>query len=247
MPDNVKYRILCTRPLTDSLIAAAGDNGIAIDVLDFIQIKPLVNKDLLGEENMIKVFGKPATALVFTSAHAVKAFADYLHQSADYYIIPHPICCIDGNTKKTVQQLLPDNPIVAEASYGKDLAAAIIALGNISEVIFFCGNQRRDDLPEGLRKAGITVHEFVIYENVSTPAVITDDYDGILFFSPSAVKSFFSVNKLPSKTVCFAIGTTTASILEDYTNNKIIMSPLTREESMVQTAIFYFNNINCYE
>ncbi|WP_212006268.1 uroporphyrinogen-III synthase [Chitinophaga sp. HK235] len=248
MPDNVKYRILCTRPLTDSLIAAAGDNGIAIDVLDFIQIKPLVNKDLLGMENMIKVFNNPATPLVFTSAHAVKTFADhYQYQGGRHYPLPNPVCCIDGNTKKTIQQLLPGNPILAEASYGKDLATAIIQLGHVSEVIFFCGNQRRDDLPEGLRKAGITVHEFVIYENMPTPAVIADDYDGILFFSPSAVKSFFSVNSLPSKTVCFAIGTTTTSILEDYTDNKIIMSPLTGEESMVQTAIFYFNNINCYE
>ncbi|NML41774.1 uroporphyrinogen-III synthase [Chitinophaga sp. G-6-1-13] len=249
MPDNAKYRVLCTRPLSGNLITEAGEQGIAIDVQDFIQIKPLINNDLLGDENMMRIFGHDTdTPLVFTSAHAVRVFTKYyLHQYATFYIIANPICCIDGNTKKLLQQKLPNNKILAEASYGKDLAAAIIALGNINEVHFFCGNQRRDELPRSLRDAGITVNEYVIYENIPTPTLVADEYDGILFFSPSAVKSYFSANRLPLKTVCFAIGRTTATLLREYTDNKIIMSPATGEDYMVKTAIFYFNNINCYE
>lgn len=248
MPNNVKYRVLCTRPLSGNLIAEAGDHGIVIDVQDFIQIKPLHNSDLAGEENMLRLFNPASnTPLVFTSAHAVKVFLDYYLHHDTFYTITNPVCCIDGNTKKLLQEELPDNPVIAEASYGKDLAAAIIALGNIREVHFFCGNQRRDELPQSLRDAGITVNEYVIYENNPTPAVITNTYDGMLFFSPSAVKSFFSVNRLTPGTVCFAIGSTTATQLEGYTDNKIIVAPHTDAESMVKTAIFYFNNINCYE
>lgn len=248
MPDNVKYRILCTRPLPGNLITEAGDHSIAVDVQDFIQIKPLANKDLPGEDNMKRIFGNSELPLVFTSAHAVKIFADhYLYQSDTCYFVGNPVCCIDGNTKKLVQEELPKNPIIAEASYGKDLAAAIIALGNIREILFFCGSQRRDELPQTLRNAGITVNEYVIYENIPTPTVVADEYDGIMFFSPSAVKSYFSANRLPLKTVCFAIGRTTATLLREYTDNKIIMAPFTDAASMVKTAIFYFNNINCYE
>lgn len=248
MPDNVKYRVLCTRPLSGELITEAGDHGIAVDIQDFIQIKPLINNDLLGEENMQRIFGNSEIPLVFTSAHAVKVFADYyLHQSDTFFIIRNPVCCIDGNTKQLVQQRLYKGPLLAEASYGKDLAAAIIALGNIREVHFFCGNQRRDELPQSLRDAGIKVNEYIIYENIATPAVVADQYDGIMFFSPSAVKSYFSANRLPLKTVCFAIGRTTATLLREYTDNKIIMAPSTDAEYMVKTAIFYFNNINCYE
>lgn len=248
MPDNVKYRVLCTRPLSGNLITEAGDHGIAIEVQDFIQIKPIANNNLLGDENMKSVLGNPDIPLVFTSAHAVKVFVDYYwHQGSTFYLIRNPFCCIDGNTKAQLQKWFPHNPILAEAPYGKDLAAAIIALGNINEVHFFCGNQRRDELPQSLRDAGVTVNEYVIYENIPTPTVVAGEYDGILFFSPSAVKSFFSVNRLAPNTVCFAIGTTTAAQLEDYTDNKIIMAPHTDAESMVKTAIFYFNNINCYE
>ncbi|MGN7822495.1 uroporphyrinogen-III synthase [Chitinophaga sp. 22536] len=249
MPDNVKYRVLCTRPLSGNLITEAGDHGIAIGVEDFIQIKPLLNNDLAGDENMLRIFGSPNAniPLVFTSAHAVKVFADYYLHNDTFHVISNPVCCIDGNTKRVLQEELPDNPIIAAASYGKDLAAAIIALGNVNEVHFFCGNQRRDELPQSLKDAGIIVNEYVIYENNPTPAVVTGIYDGIMFFSPSAVKSFFSVNRLAPNTVCFAIGATTAAQLEDYTDNKIIMAPHTDAESMVKTVIFYFNNINCYE
>ncbi|WP_223151984.1 uroporphyrinogen-III synthase [Chitinophaga qingshengii] len=239
---------MCTRSLSGELITEAGDHGIAVDVQDFIQIKPVINKELLGEENMRRIFSNSEIPLVFTSAHAVKVFSDqYLYQDDTCFVVGNPICCIDGNTKKLVQEEFPTNVILAEASYGTDLAAAIVALGNIREVHFFCGNQRRNELPQGLRDAGIKVNEYVIYENNPTPEVVTDAYDGVLFFSPSAVKSFFSVNKPAPETVCFAIGTTTAAALEDYTDNKIITAPYTDAASLVKTAIFYFNNINCYE
>ncbi|TWF37110.1 uroporphyrinogen-III synthase [Chitinophaga polysaccharea] len=245
---NDQYRILCTRPLTDSSIAVAGENGIHIDVKDFIQIKPLPNEALWGPEKIRHLF-RPGTVQVFTSANAVKILAKYyIRQGADWYIIRDAnICCISGKTKQLLEETFLDCKILAEAAYGKDLATAIIQLGNITEVNFFCGTQRRDELPGILTAAGITVNEYVIYENIPTPEVVATDYDGIFFFSPSAVKSYFSANKLAPKTVCFAIGRTTATSLKEHTDNKIIISPGTDEAYMVQTAIFYFNNINCYE
>jgi uroporphyrinogen-III synthase len=245
---NDKHRILCTRPLTDSLIAVAGKSGIGIDVQEFIQIKPVANPALWGRENMGKVFHQDAVH-VFTSAKAVTMLAKYyIRQGADCYLIRKPnICCISGNTKKLALEKFPYCNILAEASYGLDLANAIIQLGSIHEVNFFCGNQRRNELPDTLKNAGITVNEYVVYENIPTPIVTADDYDGIMFFSPSAVKSYFSANRIHQKTICFAIGRTTATSLREHTDNKIIMSAGTNEDYMVQTAIFYFNNINCYE
>ncbi|SKD05539.1 uroporphyrinogen-III synthase [Chitinophaga ginsengisegetis] len=245
---NDKYRILSTRHLTDSSVAVAGESGIHIDVQDFIQIKPLLNEALLGEEHMAQIF-RPEAVHVFTSANAARILAKYyLHQDDTFYVISEPnICCISGSTRKAVENVFTDCKILAESPYGSELAKAIIQIGNITSVNFFCGNIRRNELPDALQKAGIEVKEFVIYENIPAPAVTADDYDGVLFFSPSAVKSYLSANRLNSKTVCFAIGRTTATELREHTDNKIIMSTDISEESMVQTAIFYFNNINCYE
>ncbi len=202
---------------------------------------------LLGEERLLQVF-RPETVHVFTSANAARILDKYyLHQDDTFYVISEPnICCISGSTRKAVENVFTDCNILAESPYGSELARIIIQL-DITSVNFFCGSIRRNELPDTLQEAGIEVKEFVIYENIPAPAVIADHYDGILFFSPSAVKSYLSANRLNSKTVCFAIGRTTATELREHTDNKIIISTDISEESMVQTAIFYFNNINCYE
>src|SRR5258706_9822828 len=43
-------------------------------------------------------------------------------------------------------------------------------------------------------------------------------YDGILFFSPSGVESFFNTNEVNEQTILFAIGNTTATEIKKYTN-----------------------------
>lgn len=258
---NDKYRILSTRHLTDSSVAVAGESGIHIDVQDFIQIKPLTVPALKGttpgwnNTTISDIFQAPHIT-VFTSANAVKVLEQHYFSVNGFrnnglLTVFHRndanICCISGKTLEKAKEVFPDCKILASSPYGSELAEAIISLGNITEVNFFCGNQRRDELPGGLKKAGITVNEYVIYENLPSPTVTAEDYDGVLFFSPSAVKSYLSANRLPLKTVCFAIGRTTATELREYTDNKIIMSTNISEDAMVQTAIFYFNNINCYE
>ena len=236
MPDDNKYRVLCTRPLKGSLIAAARDNGIEISAHKFIQVKPLQEQALVND-----LQNATSRTMVFTSNNAVEILR------RQYLTGKQPqkpqVCCISGKTKQAVLQAFPDSIIAAAAPYGKELAAAIIQLQSIHEVSFFCGSQRRNDLPDGLKNAGITVHEYVVYETVPTPVVAADDYDGVLFFSPSAVNSYFSVNTLHPATVCFAIGNTTAAAVKEHTGNKIITSTGTDEQSMVQTAIHYFNNI----
>jgi uroporphyrinogen-III synthase len=67
-------------------------------------------------------------------------------------------------------------------------------------------------------------------------------YDGILFFSPSAVESFFSKNKLPEQTVLFAIGNTTAkTIHRRYCNNRIMISDQPGKDELIEQAIEYFS------
>ncbi|SHM89525.1 uroporphyrinogen-III synthase [Chitinophaga jiangningensis] len=231
---NDPYRILCTRPIPASLIADAAGYGIDIQVKEFIQISPIPVPELHQH-----VFSEN-TPMVFTSAHAV----NILKEMTGTAIISNSICCISGNTRTAAEQAFPQSPIIAAAPYGIELAQAIIQRGNIKAVNFFCGNIHRKELPEALTSAGIRVNEFVIYRNDPMPEKVTGHYNGIFFFSPSAVNSYFSANSIPADTVCFAIGTTTAAALKEATNNKIIMSTDVDANSMVQTAITYFNNNN---
>jgi uroporphyrinogen-III synthase len=61
----------------------------------------------------------------------------------------------------------------------------------------------------------------------------------ILFFSPSAVRSFFSVNDISSETAMIAMGTTTAAAVKQYTEHPVIISPETDKTFVVNMALDY--------
>jgi uroporphyrinogen-III synthase len=131
--------------------------------------------------------------------------------------------------------------IVGVAENAAALAEKIIEDAATDELVFFCGNQRRDEMSTLLAQAEITVTEIVVYETLALPHVIKKDYDAILFFSPSAVDSFFAVNKLQRETLFFAIGTTTAAAIQQYNNGKIIVAAQPGKEALMQQAIDFFS------
>ena len=61
-------------------------------------------------------------------------------------------------------------------------------------------------------------------------------YDGIIFFSPSAVLSFFENNKWPKDSHGFCIGKSTAETLKKYTTN-YSEAKHPNEDQLLQTII----------
>ena len=241
----VQYKVLSTKKISPLLIEDAGKNNIQIIEQEFISVKPITTKEKIEEILNLAKFEKKYVA--FTSANAVTPFDTYLHQYDTHYVVGWQIFCLEGKTREAVQNsLLPKKNIICTAENARALSHKIIAYG-VKEIIFFCGNKRRNDLPGILKDAGINVHEVIVYETVEIPAMTSSDIDGILFFSPSAVNSFFTVNKLKSKTVCFAIGETTANSIVEFADNKIIIIETPSQEMMLASVNFYFQNINCYE
>lgn len=240
-----KHKVLSTKKLEPSLIEQAKQSGIEIIEQEFISIKPIRNKETV--EPIIQLAESGVNTIALTSSNAVEVLESYHHVGDTYYVIDWKIFCLSGKTKESVESaLFSKKKIVGEAKNASELAKEIISQG-IKELIFFCGNKRRDELPTILKEAGIKVHEVVVYETIETPIVATDDVEGILFFSPSAVQSFFSVNQLKKNVVCFAIGQTTADSIADFTDNRIIISESPSQEMMLASVNFYFQNKNCYE
>ena len=122
-----------------------------------------------------------------------------------------------------------------------DALANVILTKGFEKVYFFCGNQRRDELPQKLRAHGTALIELVVYKTEETAQRVLKKFDGILFFSPSAVHSFFSVNTIALETILFAIGKTTASALQTHTSNTIIIASSAGKENLVKEMIAYFS------
>ncbi len=209
--------VLCTRELSPALVGAAAMKGVVIDSLSFIEIEPLRSFEVPG----------PSAVVVFTSANAVEAV-----EAGNWKIF-----CIEGATRRKAAERFGEAAIVATAGSAAELAETIIREGWVKAVWFFCGDLRREDLPVRLGKAGLEVHEVVVYRTRLTPRKIGREYDGIAFFSPSAVESFFSVNQLSAHTALFAIGGTTATALRQYSDNPVTTSERPEAELLINRMI----------
>ncbi len=231
-----KISILSTRPLAHTTMLLAEEKGMQIDVESFIETHPTI--DSVSGNKILKLAPKEV-AVVFTSMNAAEAVIDCLKA-----INAEPewtIYTLGGITGTIIKSAFIGSEIFSDAINAKQIAVTIIA-NEETEIIFFCGNQRREELPAMLKKQNIKVEEVVVYETIETPVKITKNYSGILFFSPSAVQSFFSVNKVDSATVLFAIGTTTATTLKKVSTNKVLVGTQPHKEQLAEQAMDYLMN-----
>ena len=218
--------ILSTKNLDGAIIKSALADNIFIECIPYIEIVTINSPDV---ENIIEEY------VVFTSKNAVESVAAHLTKLHHWKIF-----CLSGATKQAVEKYFPQNEIIETADNAWELAEKIVRHKNISSVTFFCGNKRLNTLPDLLEQNNIAVNELIVYETQLTPQKTEKDYDGILFFSPSAVESFFSVNKIPELTVAFAIGSTTAKALEKHAQ-EIVISPTPDAASLLEQIRQYAN------
>jgi uroporphyrinogen-III synthase len=231
MPNQMKT-ILSTRPVSESLLAEALSKNIEIDTLSFIETTPIETVEVQQE---IELAANQMATVVFTSMNAVDAVTAML----DGFVPEWTIYCMGYATKELVKNYFGENAIAGTGDNAAELAEEIIENEEPEEVILFCGNRRRDELPGKLKKQQIEVNEIVVYQTENTQHKITKAYDGILFFSPSAVESFFTINKLPEHTIVFAIGQTTKETVGKFCKNKIVVSKLPGKDQLVEQAIGY--------
>ena len=84
------------------------------------------------------------------------------------------------------------------------------------------------------------VWEIEVYQTNELPVTIQKKYAGILFYSPSAVKSFFKNNKAGDHSLLFAIGETTAAEIKTHCKNQVIIADEPGKESLAKQALEYF-------
>jgi uroporphyrinogen-III synthase len=235
------HKVLSTKKLDHSLIDEAKRNGIEIFEQEAIRVNTILSKEKW--EEIFQLLESKKQFAVFTSSNAVFALEKYLNDYVNPFNPDWKIFALSGKTRQALEENLETlGTIVATANDSKTLAHKIVQ-ANVGELIFFCGNKRRDELPHILNEAGIKVHEVVVYETVETPVASNDDYDAVLFFSPSAVHSFFSVNQLNDDAVCFAIGQTTAQSIAAASQSKIVTAKSPKQEALLEEVINYFKSM----
>ncbi len=171
--------------------------------------------------------------LIFTSQNAVESV---LVNDKITEIKTKKCFCVGEKTKA----LLEENgfEVVADSEYAAELASIICNQYSKNSFTFFCGSMRRNFLPDALRFVNIPLDEIEVYDTILTPHKIDFNPDGILFFSPSAVKSYQQQNKIEDQS-CFCIGKSTSEALKFITPNRFIANQPTKE-SVVMKCIEYY-------
>jgi uroporphyrinogen-III synthase len=227
--------ILSTRPLPQSTLIKAFENGITIDVVSFIKTEAVTD---LPTVIQIHDLAKRKIAAVFTSVTAIEAVVPHLSTKPDW-----DIYCMGGITRETAINFFGEEKIKRTARNAANLAEKIVTESIQQDIIFFCSDHRLDKLPTILKTNKIHFKELIVYKTIETPALIQKQYEGILFFSPSAVHSFFSQNTISTDTILFSIGKTTAATIATYASNEVVASEWPGQEQLISQVINYYNEI----
>jgi uroporphyrinogen-III synthase len=230
-----KIRILSTKVLEQQLVHQLEDQGIAAESIAFIGIKSRPEPELKKE---IALLSNQKKIVVFTSVHAVETVSTSLNNKRPSW----QIFCLGSATRKIVSEVFGPESIVGSADTANALADLMVEQNTVGEVLFFCGNWRREELPLHLANHQIEVREIIVYETTLTPYAVSVIYNGILFFSPSGVKSFFSFNQPEPETALFAIGHTTANEIKKYSDNKVVVSDKPTTVNLMSTVIKFFRS-----
>jgi uroporphyrinogen-III synthase len=225
--------ILSTGLLDKEILEEAFDLDVIVETVPFIATRPVSTAAL---QKILEPLIHQRAFIIITSSNAVEPLASCVQESAPQWTF----FCVGDATRSKIEKHFGASSIAASANSAAELANEIDNLGIQGEMIFFCGDQRRDELPDHLRARGIALKEVIVYETAATPQKMTKQYEGILFFSPSAVQSFFSLNQPHPETVLFTIGSTTAEALQALTKNKIVIADKPDKEEVVNKAIEYF-------
>ncbi len=211
--------VLSTKKLTKGQRELLLNKGIGLVEANFIEIRPLHFHVEHLPENVI-----------FTSKNSVRAI---LKHPLRKEIQERNIFCVGEKTAEFLKQ--NGFRVSKMANYGANLASEIINNHRKEEFLFFCGKRRHAELPEQLTSAGVKFTEVEVYDTHTKSQKIDRIFDGVLFFSPSAVKSYCSRNDLRNS-IAFCIGTTTATEAKNYTNNIVIASTPSIENVIVQVV-----------
>jgi uroporphyrinogen-III synthase len=233
-----EIRILSTKKLLPNQKQFLLNANFSVIEADFITVKSKLVRTLSEVEVKQSQINE---ALIFTSQNAVNAILEFANLEN---LKSKKVFCVGLKTKA----LLEKNgfQIEAHTGYAEDLAEIISLVYSNLSYTFFCGNLRRDVLPEKLKENGVVFNEIEVYETILTPQKMTSTgsangnstFDGILFYSPSAVESYVKENKIKDE-MCFCIGTTTAKALENITNNIIIANQPSVENVIIQCINYY--------
>lgn len=217
-----KKRILITKKLNPVLLKKLNPEKFEVQTQSFIRIRHLYIP-----------LPKKTYPLLITSQNAVKAVKKI---NPDYFR-NKKVFCVGSKTCHLLKPLGAE--VILMANNAEALAEKLLKRPENEKYLFLSGNLRGDTLPNILSAHQRLLKEIVVYETQPKALSLKTAYDGILFFSPSGVKSFSEKNSFVHA-VCFSIGPTTTAELQKHPI-KVVTAASPSAENVVNLCIEFFD------
>ncbi|MFT5750197.1 MAG: uroporphyrinogen-III synthase [Ancylomarina sp.] len=227
-------RILFTRSLNADQIEFGLKMNCLIDHHAFIRI----DLSTLSSVELEIINSGQYPNWIFTSQNAVRS----LQANKEFIQLDKMEKCFAVGQKTADQLSEIGISSLVPARHNSEALSELLEDHTNEAFLYFSGNLRQKTLINFFEEHESPYKEIKVYNTLLIqPEITLEDYDAICFCSPSAVYSFFKNYKLKNNQPCFAIGTTTAVALVDYSDD-VMMSDQTHVFSLIQTCNEYFNS-----
>jgi len=203
-------RLIVTKNISLSFKERLLQQGYSVVDIPLIEIKPIPFELKEVKQNVI-----------FTSQNAVRILLKK-QQPNQGLMKGKKFFCVGEKVKSLLKK--SDQKVVKMAQNASELAHYLLKNHKNEQFSFFCGTRRMDNLELVFAQNEMKLTIIPIYDTLLKPQKIKLDVEGILFYSPSAVESFFIKNKWPKNAYGFCIGNTTANVLKKYTEQFYVAS-----------------------
>jgi uroporphyrinogen-III synthase len=210
---NASFSLLTTRGLSNEASNFISEMNWSLDTVKIIETKGAVSRPQILK--ILEEFNKKPKQLllIFSSENAIKHLvAGFNHFGFDF---PSGLStvCVGNKTKEAAETLVQARMVCSGDNSTLLLKRLLKDFSPECTFVYFCGNRRLPILPDGLKENGFTIKEFFVYTTVLTPVKLLNYYDAVLFFSPSAVDSYFEKNKWHDNMIAVSIGNLTSERL----------------------------------
>ena len=199
-----KLKILSTKKLNITNQDLFKASNVDLTQHDFISTSTTTFK--LPNHNGAWIFtSKSAVNAVFLSKEKIKC-------------IGKTIYCVGENTKSLL--LKNGQKVIKMTKNSSKLADFIKKTAKNENFVFCCGSIKNKAFNTFFKKNNITLTEIPVYKTILNSKKFEKKFNGIMFFSPSGVKSYLEKNSFDDN-ACICIGETTSNYVSKFSKNII--------------------------
>jgi len=188
--------VLLTKRLSSSDLDSIRSWGWNFETVETLNISLMEVKEIPKTE-----------AWVISSRNSFASVKGFINQE------PGIIYCV-GNWVKEELIKVGAKSVVRSFENMKSLATDL-AKQNLKSVLYFCGEDHRQELEEGLKNSSIKILKVITHQSQMTFPVVKNNFDVVFVFSPRSAESLLKNNSFNHQTIFACIGRTTESYVRN--------------------------------